>query len=89
MVNLTSMDSAMVLSIRSLGLEVLPGDRQRIFDRFYRAPGAQQYANGTGLGLSIVRTIAADHHGQAWADGEPGNGAVFSLSLPALQEPPE
>jgi signal transduction histidine kinase len=58
-------DNAMILSIRSRGLEVLPCDRQRIFDRFYRAPGAQQYANGTGLGLSIVRTIAADHQGQA------------------------
>jgi two-component system sensor histidine kinase KdpD len=84
---LTSGENAVVLQIRSQGLEVLPCDRQRIFDRFYRAPGAREFANGTGLGLSIVKTIATDHEGHVWADSEPGYGTVFSLSLPALREP--
>jgi signal transduction histidine kinase len=61
-----------------------PADRERIFERFYRAPGAQGSATGTGLGLSIVKTIAADHHGHVWADGEPDYGTVFSLSLPRV-----
>ena len=39
---------------------------------------------GTGLGLSIVKTIAADHRGQVWAEGEPGYGTVFSFSLPTV-----
>jgi two-component system sensor histidine kinase KdpD len=85
-VSLSCGDDRVTLRIRSKGLEVLPGDRERVFERFYRAPGAQQYATGTGLGLSIVRTIAADHEGHAWADGEPGYGTVFSLSFPSYSE---
>ena len=45
-------------------------DCERIFERFYRAPGAQRCAPGTGLGLSIVKTIAEDHQGKVWAEGE-------------------
>ena len=88
-VSLDSGDSAVVLRIRSQGLEVLPADRQRIFERFYRAPGAQQFASGTGLGLSIVKTIAADHDGCAWAEGEPEYGTSFYLSFPRVREYPQ
>jgi two-component system sensor histidine kinase KdpD len=77
-------ESTVVLTIRSQGLVVSVADRERIFDRFYRARGAQACASGTGLGLSIVKTIAADHHGQVWADGEPDYGTSFSLSLPMI-----
>jgi signal transduction histidine kinase len=71
-------ETAVVLTVRSHGLVVVPADRERIFERFYRAPAAQ----GTGLGLSIVKTIAADHQGHVWAEGEPDYGTKFSLSLP-------
>jgi two-component system sensor histidine kinase KdpD len=75
-------ETAVVLTVRSQGLVVLPADRERIFERFYRAPGAQRSSLGTGLGLSIVKTIAADHQGHVWAEGEPDYGTKFSLSLP-------
>ena len=81
-VRLIVKEAAVVLTMRSKGLVVSPADRERIFERFYRAPGAQHCAVGTGLGLSIVKTIAADHHGRVWAEGEPDYGTVFSLSLP-------
>jgi two-component system sensor histidine kinase KdpD len=85
-VGLSVEDTAVVLAIRSQGLVVAPADCERIFERFYRAPGAQQCTVGTGLGLSIVKTIAADHHGRVWAEGEPGYGTTFSLSLPVVGE---
>jgi two-component system sensor histidine kinase SenX3 len=81
--------NAVVLNIRSQGLVVAAADRDRIFERFYRAPGAQSCSNGTGLGLSIVKTIAADHHGHAWAVGEPDHGTVFSFSLPLVSGVPQ
>jgi two-component system sensor histidine kinase KdpD len=83
-VGLNVKETAVVLTIRSQGLVVAPADRERIFERFYRAPGAQHCAAGTGLGLSIVKTIAADHHGNVWAEGEPDYGTSFSLSLPVM-----
>lgn len=77
-------EAAVVLGVRSKGLVVSTADRERIFERFYRAPGAQDYSVGTGLGLSIVKTIAADHCGHVWAEGEPDYGSVFSFSLPLV-----
>jgi len=62
-VGLSGKETAVTLTMRSTGLVVAPADRERIFERFYRAPGAQHFSVGTGLGLSIVKTIAADHYG--------------------------
>lgn len=89
-VQLRPKETAVVLSLRSQGLIVSAKDRERIFERFYRAPGAQDRSSGTGLGLSIVKTIAAGQGGHVWAEGEPGYGTIFSLSLPVLNAlPPE
>jgi len=74
-----------VLTVRTQGLVVTPLDQERIFQRFYRAPGAQSCAPGTGLGLSIVKTIVNDHHGHVWAHGESDYGTVVSMSLPAIE----
>jgi two-component system sensor histidine kinase KdpD len=79
--------TTVILTVRSQGLVVAAADRERIFERFYRAPGAQHCALGTGLGLSIVKTIAEDHQGKVWAEGEPGYGTRFSLSLPVVGSP--
>jgi len=77
-------ETAVILTVHSRGLVVGAGDCERIFERFYRAPGAQHCAPGTGLGLSIVKTIAEDHQGKVWAEGERGYGTRFSLSLPMV-----
>ncbi len=83
-VGLNVKETAATLTMRSQGLIVSPADRERIFERFYRAPGARHSSAGTGLGLSIVKTIAKDHHGQVWAEGEADYGTKFSLSLPLV-----
>jgi two-component system, OmpR family, sensor histidine kinase KdpD len=79
-------ENSVVLKVRSQGLAVSAADRERIFERFYRAPGAQRCSAGTGLGLSIVKTIAADHQGNVWAEGEPDYGTVVALSLPVVPD---
>ena len=77
-------ETAVILTVRSQGLVLHDSDRKRIFERFYRGPAAPSYSTGTGLGLSIVKTIAQDHHGHVWAEGEPGYGTTFSLALPVV-----
>jgi two-component system sensor histidine kinase KdpD len=83
-VRFAAKEDGVVLLVRSKGLVVCNADRERIFERFYRAPGAQDRSSGTGLGLSIVKSIAANQRGHVWAEGEPGYGTVFSLSLPGV-----
>jgi len=81
-VTLTFQDGTVVLRVRSKGLVVTPADRERIFERFYRAPETHHLPAGTGLGLSIVKKIVAAHCGHVWAEGEKGYGTSFCISLP-------
>jgi two-component system sensor histidine kinase KdpD len=72
-----------VLTVRSKGPVLELRDRERIFERFYRAPNTQHLSAGTGLGLSIVKKIVSAHHGSVWAEPEAGYGTSFSISLPS------
>ncbi len=78
-------ETEVVLTVRSKGLVVTPHDRERIFERFYRAPETHHLPAGTGLGLSIVKKIVDAHHGHVWAEGETDYGTSFSMSLPVAR----
>lgn len=56
----------------------IPADRlAQIFHPFFTTK-----ASGLGMGLAISRTLIEAHRGQLWADNRPGDGAVFTFSLP-------
>lgn len=76
----------LVFSVRNEGSYIVPEERMRIFQRFYRSPGSESRAPGTGIGLSIVRRAAEMHGGRVWTDSEPETGTIFYLSVP-LREP--
>jgi len=59
-VSVTRIGSEVVLSVADDGPGVGPDDRERVFERFFKA---EPSAAGTGLGLAICRKIAADHGG--------------------------
>ena len=62
--------------------------RERVFERFFRLDKARSRDHGgTGLGLSIVKHIVHAHGGQVWVEGQPGEGARFSFTLPLSQPP--
>ncbi len=50
-----------VLAVEDSGPGIAPEDRERVFDRFYRASKAAAHAGGSGLGLAIVQAIAQRH----------------------------
>ena len=57
-----------------------------VFDRFYRADPARSRASGNaGLGLAIVRQLAQAHGGSVAAQSRPGEGARFTVTLPAAR----
>ncbi len=57
-----------------------PEDLPRVFDRFYRAPGAT--GDGTGLGLAIAAWIVERHGGRIAASQRPTGGARFTVRIP-------
>jgi signal transduction histidine kinase len=75
------------LAVEDAGPGVRPEDRDRIFDRFWRAPGAPP--GGTGLGLAIARWIAEHHGGSIIVGDAPAGGARFEVRLPAVPAGPE
>ncbi|HZY17316.1 MAG TPA: ATP-binding protein [Ramlibacter sp.] len=64
------------------GPGVPPAQRERIFEPFYRLPGASEREGGVGLGLALVRSIAQRHQGTVHCEGREGGGACFVLRLP-------
>jgi len=58
---------------------------EKIFGLFQRLHDKEEF-EGTGIGLAICRKITELHHGIISAKGKPGKGALFTISLPILQQ---
>jgi two-component system sensor histidine kinase KdpD len=71
-----------ILSVHNFGPAIRVEDRERVFDRFYRAPGMKETVPGTGIGLSVVRKAAEAHHGHVWVISDDREGTTFFFSLP-------
>ena len=72
-----------VLQVCDQGPGVPQAERERIFEPFYRVPGASEAAGGVGLGLSLVRQIAQHHKGSVQCLPGPKGGCCFKVTLPA------
>jgi len=81
----TGYDEGLVFfSVRDDGPGISAEDLPHIFERFYRADKARTGTSGhTGLGLAIARIIAENHSGSINVVSSPGEGATFTVSLPA------
>jgi two-component system sensor histidine kinase TctE len=82
-VGLTVSQESVTLNVRDTGCGIKEQDKERIFERFYRAEGASQ--DGSGLGLAIVNDVASHHN--AAIKVEPGNngiGSTFTVTFPSF-----
>jgi signal transduction histidine kinase len=73
------------LSIRDEGAGVAEEERERIFEKFYRASTLPR-AGGTGLGLAICRTVVEAHGGTITVVTPQSGGAEFQVCLPRIPE---
>jgi two-component system sensor histidine kinase MprB len=70
-----------VVEVRDRGVGIAVGERDLVFDRFYRAAAARSQP-GSGLGLAIVHQIAAMHGGTIEMVARDGGGMIARLTLP-------
>ncbi|AGB35946.1 MEDS domain-containing protein [Natronococcus occultus] len=76
-----------VVSVHDDGIGIESENSERVFTVFDRLHSHEQY-EGTGIGLALCQRIAERHGGEIWVDSEPGEGATFSVALPAVGESP-
>lgn len=83
-VRLSSESSWARLVVADDGPGIAPADRDRIFERFYRADPSRSGTHA-GLGLSIAKWIAEQHHGRIVAGEAKLGGAALLVDLPLLR----
>ena len=71
-----------VLRVRDDGPGIARQHLPRLAERFYRVEG--QKKGGTGLGLAIVKHVVNRHRGGVAVESAEGEGATFSIYLPAV-----
>ncbi|MEM6789829.1 MAG: PAS domain-containing sensor histidine kinase [Myxococcota bacterium] len=74
------------LTVRDFGPGIPRSKHETVFEPYRRL--AERPEEGQGIGLSVVRRIVMRHGGQVTLDSLPGEGAAFTLRLPALPPHP-
>ncbi len=74
--------SRFYLSVSDTGIGILPEDRKKIFDRFYRVEKSRSAKGHFGLGLSVASEIVKLHHGTITVAERSGGGSIFIVMLP-------
>lgn len=83
-ISLSQENHMAVIRVEDHGPGVPQAQRERIFEKFYRLPGASERSGGVGLGLSLVRSIAERHGGTVHCEDrrDGRSGASFVIMLP-------
>ena len=86
-VRLRAAGSEVQLSVIDRGPGVPEEEQRKIFERFYRARAVRRKnVRGSGIGLALVRHITEAHGGRVTVQSTPGQGATFTVALPAAPE---
>lgn len=75
------------VSVSDTGIGIGAADRERVFERFYRADKSHsKEIGGTGLGFSIVKHGVLFHKGRVELESEPGVGTTITFVLPKKRQ---
>jgi len=73
-------DTFAVIELSDTGVGIAPENIARIYDPFFTT---KEVGQGTGLGLALSYGIIQEHSGRIFVDSRPGEGAHFTIKLPA------
>jgi two-component system sensor histidine kinase TctE len=76
-------DGSVTLTVEDNGTGIPPGEREAVFQRFYRVPGNP--VAGSGLGLSIVQDIVKSHGARISIEAPAGHsGTLVRVTFPRI-----
>ncbi|MFZ0791032.1 MAG: HAMP domain-containing sensor histidine kinase, partial [Chromatiaceae bacterium] len=82
-----AVDGTIQIAVSDTGPGIAEEDQEKIFEEFHQADTSNtREKGGTGLGLSIARRIIELHGGRIRVASRPGEGATFTVELPARAE---
>lgn len=83
-IELCDQQNGIVFCVQDQGIGIPVADRERVFERFYRASNASSIPGnpGAGLGLAVVKWIAELHGGAVKIANAAGQGTLITVSLP-------
>jgi two-component system, NtrC family, sensor histidine kinase KinB len=73
-------DKDVRFSVKDFGKGIESKYLDKIFERFFRIPGASE--SGTGLGLAISKEFITKQKGRIWVESNPGEGSTFYFTIP-------
>jgi signal transduction histidine kinase/CheY-like chemotaxis protein len=84
-VSASALDGGLVrFRVADTGIGIPFEEQERVFEEFYQADNPlQRVHKGTGLGLTLSRNLAVRLGGSLELESKPGEGSVFSLTMPA------
>jgi signal transduction histidine kinase len=86
-VNVDRRTDYVLVQVQDTGKGIPSESLPHVFDKFYRVPDDEGWAQGTGLGLSIVRQLVEVHGGKIEIESQVGVGTTVSILLSPLSSP--
>jgi two-component system sensor histidine kinase KdpD len=74
------------ISVADQGPGLPEEEVERVFEPYYRGSATAHLVSGMGMGLTIAKNIVAAHGGRIWAESWPGQGTVFTFTLPVAAD---
>ena len=71
------------IEVRDTGPGIAAGEREHVFERFYRVDAARSRQGGVGLGLAIARWAVEVNGGRITLESPEGRGCIFRIALSA------